>query len=63
MNVIFTKQIRKYFLTVNLQQTSMLCSLRIYLGGGGEGKGDKGKGGIWLGREMRGGEGKRNLIN
>ena len=48
MNVIFTKQIRKYFLTVNLQQTSMLCSLRIYLGGGGEGKGDKGKGGIWL---------------
>lgn len=63
MNVIFTKQIRKYFLTVNSQQTSMLCSLHIYLGGGGEGKGDKGNGGIWLGREMRGGEGKRNLIN
>ena len=29
MNVIFTKQIRKYFLTVNSQQTSMLSSLYI----------------------------------
>lgn len=62
MNVIFTTQIRKYFLTVNSQQTSMLSSL--YPGSGGEGKRDKGEGGIWLGREMRGGEGKKsNKLN